>query len=79
MVTVLRQGGFSVVIYLDDHPPAHVHVIKDGHAKINLIGTDGLPELVKADGMTRADVRKAFGIVVEQQDYLIARWNEIHG
>jgi hypothetical protein len=30
-------------IYTDDHEPAHVHVIGDGNAKINLDGPGGKP------------------------------------
>jgi hypothetical protein len=75
MVTVLRQGGFRVVIYLGDHDPAHVHVYGDGHAKVNLAG----PVLVLAEGMTSADIRKAFRLVEDNRDYLLQRWSEIHG
>ena len=78
MVTILREGGFRVVIYLDDHEPAHVHVIGAGEAKINLNGADGGPELVWAVGMSRADLRKAMRIVTDHRDQLIARWSEIH-
>jgi hypothetical protein len=46
MVTVLRADGLRVIIYVNDHPPAHVHVFGDGEAKINLIGTQGAPDLV---------------------------------
>lgn len=79
MITVLRAQGFHITIYVDDHPPAHVHVLGDGHAKINLMGSDGLPELVRTDDMKNADVRKAMRIVVENQHILLARWREIHG
>ena len=41
MVTVLRAQGLRVVIFLNDHHPAHVHVFGDGEAKINLSGPDG--------------------------------------
>lgn len=41
MVTVHRAHGMTVVIFLNDHEPAHVHVFGDGHAKINLAGRDG--------------------------------------
>jgi hypothetical protein len=41
MVTIHRAQGLRVVIFTDDHEPAHVHVFGDGHAKINLIGPDG--------------------------------------
>lgn len=78
MVTVLRAGGLRVVIYANDHPPAHVHVMGDGEAKIDLTGGNGQPELVWADGMTRAEVRRAMRLVAENQDQLLARWEEIH-
>ena len=49
MVTIFRGEGLHVVIFVDDHEPAHIHVFGDGHAKINLIGPNGVPELVWAD------------------------------
>lgn len=68
-----------MIIFVDDHVPAHVHVVGDGQAKINLAGASGAPELVWAEGMTRADIRKAMRIVIEQQAMLKARWETIHG
>ena len=79
MVTVHREGGFRIVIYTDDHEPAHVHVHGDGAAKIILVGADGAADLVSADGMKRGDVRKAMRIVTEQRDFLMECWREIHG
>ena len=79
MVTVYRAQGLRVVIFVDDHEPAHVHVFGDGEAKINLLGANGSPELISAIGMTRADLRRAMQIVKEQQACLLERWSEIHG
>jgi len=79
MVTVYRAHGLRVVIFTDDHEPAHVHVFGDGEAKINLSGAEGAPELLSAVGMTRADLRRAMQIVKEQQAMLLERWSEIHG
>jgi NCAIR mutase (PurE)-related protein len=79
MVTIYRAQGLRVVIFTDDHEPAHVHVFGDGHAKINLIGRDGGPELVWAEGMKRNEVRRAMQIVTEEQVAFLARWREIHG
>jgi hypothetical protein len=79
MVTVYRASGMRVVIYLNDHEPAHVHVIGDGETKIELSGTGDAPRLVWNRGMKRADVRQALAIVREQRDELLARWSEIHG
>jgi len=79
MVTVLRARGLRVVIFTNDHQPAHVHVFGDGEAKINLLGADGIPELIWADAMNRGEIRRALRIVTEQQTLLLARWEDIHG
>ena len=79
MVTVLRAEGLRLVIFVNDHLPAHVHVFGDGEAKINLLGADGTPVLIWADGMSRGDIRRAMRLVVELQTFLLARWEEIHG
>ncbi|CFX24473.1 conserved protein of unknown function [Candidatus Filomicrobium marinum] len=79
MVTIHRAHGLRVIIFTDDHEPAHVHVFGDGHAKINLIGPDGAPALVSTEGMKRSDVRRAMQIVRDQQEQFLARWRQIHG
>ncbi|MEP9356350.1 DUF4160 domain-containing protein [Xanthobacter sp. KR7-65] len=79
MVTIYRAHGLRVVIFVDDHEPAHVHVFGDGQAKINLIGSNGVPELVWAEGAKRAEVRRAMQLVTEQQAAFLTRWREIHG
>ena len=79
MVIAPRAHGLRVVIFVNDHPPAHVHVIGDGEAKISLLGAIGTPELVWADGMNRGDLRRAVRLVIEQQAFVLARWEEIHG
>ncbi len=79
MVVVLRRHGLRVVIYRDDHPPAHVHVAGDSEAKIDLIGVDGTPKLLFADGLKRSDIRRAMDMVVGNRDDLLRRWREIHG
>jgi len=80
MVTVLRIDGFRVVIFVNDHRPAHVHVIAaDGQAKINLARVTGDPELVWAEGLSRADLRRALRIVANHRALLLNRWSEIHG
>ena len=78
MVTVYRAHGLRFIIFVDDCVPAHVHVVGDGHtkinlakinlakinlAKINLVGADGAPEIVTIEGMKRGDVRHAMQTV----------------
>lgn len=79
MVTVFRAHGLRFVIFSDDHEPAHVHVFGDGEAKINLVGPDDAPELIWTVGLSRADVRRAYKVVVERREELLERWSEIHG
>lgn len=79
MVTIYRAHGLRIVIFTDDHEPAHVHVFGDGHAKINLMGPDGGPELDWAEGMKRNEVRRAMHVVTEEQATFLERWREIHG
>lgn len=69
----------ALSIFVDDHPPVHVHVFGDGQAEINLLGSDGAPDLVWTNGMTRGETRRAVRIVVEQQALLLAQWEDIHG
>ena len=79
MVVIHREYGLRVVIFIDDHEPAHVHVFGDGQAKINLIGPDGAPVIMSVEGMKRSNVRRALQIVKDQQKLFLARWREIHG
>ncbi len=79
MVTVFRADGLRIVIFVDDHEPAHMHVFGDGEMKINLYSANGEPELIWARNMKRGDVRRAMRLVSEQLDYLLFRWREIHG
>ena len=81
MVTVLRDSGFRIVIYSNDHDPAHVHVVKgkskgSGHAKFNI--ASGV-ELVEAVNLNASEIRKAGRIVRDNQQLLLEKWNEIHG
>ena len=79
MVTIHRAHGLRVIIFTDDHEPAHVHVFGDGQAKINLIGPNGSPALVWAEGMKGNELRRAVQLVRDQQERFLARWREIHG
>ncbi len=79
MVTVPRANGLHVVIYLNNHQPAHVHVFGDGEAKVNLAGSGGAPDLVWADGMTRAEVCRAKRLVAGRQAFLLQPWEDGHG
>jgi hypothetical protein len=79
MVIVHRAYGFRFVIYTLDHEPAHVHITGTGQAKVNLLGPDGMPELVASIGIKRSDMRRLLAEVVEHRDYFLREWERIHG
>jgi hypothetical protein len=79
MITVLRAHGLRVVIYKDDHPPAHVHVLGDGEMRILLEGPDGRPDVLDVYRMKARDISRALAVVHEEQPMLLALWRSIHG
>lgn len=76
MPTVLRKDGFAVMIYTQDHIPAHVHIWRAGGEIIINIASF---EIIKVEDMSRRDSAKAVEIVEANHEYLLARWQEIHG
>ena len=79
MATVHREAGFRFVIYSDDHEPAHVHVVDDGNAKVDLGGASGMPEMIYAGGFKQGDVRRIMEIVRRHRMIFLKRWSDIHG
>lgn len=76
MPTVLLIDGLRVVIYPNDHPPAHVHVIGPGWVVVvNLIGLH-LREVIGCD---ERQARRVLRLVGERRDTLLEAWRRIHG
>jgi hypothetical protein len=75
-----RFRGFRVVIYPNDHRPAHVHVIGGGgEAVINLRCPDGPVGLREVYGLSRAAVARITGELQARLAELCAEWERIHG
>ena len=79
MVVIHRAYGFRFVIYTLDHEPAHVHITGPGQAKIDLLGSDDLPEIVYSIGIKRSDMRRLMAEVTERRDDFLREWERIHG
>lgn len=80
MPTVLRLDGLRVVIYPNDHRPAHVHVIGAGGEAVFVLNCPGgPPELRESYGFSRKDVGRIAGQLVDHLSELCPRWSEIHG
>lgn len=80
MPTIIKQDGFRIVIYPNDHNPAHVHVLKgDGEVRINLGNEKILPSLMSVRGkISDKEVMRALSLATEYQIELLAKWDEIH-
>jgi uncharacterized protein DUF4160 len=76
MPTVFTEGGFRFMIYLDDHPPAHVHAI-GGDCMIR-IGLEPL-QVLSSVGAKASDVRRALEIAARRKAELMAAWQKHHG
>ena len=81
MPTVLRVGGFQIVIYATqrEHGPAHVHVFHSGEEIVVELQTpeEGVA-LRENRGMRRTRIHAAIAIVEEHADMLRDKWREYH-
>lgn len=76
MPTVLRASGIAIRIYTNDHEPARVHDVSGGGlAKIELTDLS----LVAVYRLKNQEVRAAMEIVEANREFLLKRWDEIHG
>jgi hypothetical protein len=80
MPTVLNLDGLRVVIYPNDHRPAHVHVIEDDReAVFDLCCPDGPPSLRESYGFARRDATRIKQMLESNLVSLCADWRRIHG
>ena len=79
MPTVLRLYGLRVVIYPNDHRPAHVHVIgAAGEAVFVLHCPDGPPTLRESFGFGRTEIGAMKTALSDALATLCAHWRTIH-
>jgi hypothetical protein len=80
MPTVLQIFGLRVVIYPNDHRPAHVHVQGHGcEAVFNLGCPNGPVELRENYGFSRKDVNRIASALLNELAALCLKWKIIHG
>lgn len=74
--TLLRLGQLRVVIYLNDHEPAHVHVIgPDMTVVIDLVDLT----LREAIGCSEREGRRILRLIAEHREALLEAWRRWHG
>ena len=73
MPTVLREGGFQVIIFTHDHAPMHVHV-KHGAESV-IIDLESLA--LRRVYMNDRKVNAALRLIRDNRDFLIAEWQRV--
>jgi len=69
-----------VVIYPNDHRPAHVHVIGRGHEAVFHLNCSAWPVEIRENyGFSRREISKIETELTERADALCWAWEEIHG
>lgn len=80
MPTVLWLGALRVVVYPNDHRPAHVHVIGQGHeAVFELNRPQGGVTLRENYGFSRRDIAFIRRGLIQNLAALLNAWERIHG
>jgi hypothetical protein len=80
MPTILRFDGLRVVVYPNDHRPAHIHVIGDGcEAVFDLNAPSGPPMLRENYGFSAKDIRHIKAQLAKSLTLLIDGWRNNHG
>ncbi len=80
MPTAWRVGSLRVVIYPNDHRPAHVHVTGGGReAVFNLHCPDGPPELRESYRFSSRELTMIETELNRILERLCAEWSAIHG
>jgi hypothetical protein len=80
MPTLLRIGSVRVVIWPNDHRPAHVRVQgADGEAVFNLNCPGGPPVLRGSYGFRLAGLNRIKDALAAAITALCAEWRTIHG
>jgi len=83
MPTVISQDGFRVRVLGPprEHPPPHVHVEygPDGLTIIRLATAQSPAEVWCVYNMRDRDVVRAYHLVEQHHDLILAAWRKIHG
>ena len=71
MPTLLLLNGFKFFFYANDHPPAHVHVLKgERWAKIEVVSL-----AVKYSTLKNQELKECLSIVESYQSEFLEKWN----
>ena len=80
MPTIVWIRNIRIVIYLNDHRPAHVHAIRGNEFSVfELHCPNGPPELREANGFSGPELKRIAEAIAAQLELLCLKWRAIHG
>jgi hypothetical protein len=80
MPTILRFAGLRVVIYVNDHRPAHVHVIGKGcEAVFRVNCRESQTGLRENYGFRRVELTRIENDLKHHLDIICREWEKMHG
>jgi hypothetical protein len=80
MPTVLRIGALRVAVYPNDHRPAHVHVIGDGHEAVFELNCPAGPVTLRENyGFSDRELARIQRVLFVNLAALCSGWESIHG
>ena len=80
MPTLFRIGSYRVMVYTNDHSPAHVHAVGvGGHAKFELGRTPDDVALVESFGISTAGLERIAAEIIARHRECRSVWRKYHG
>ena len=80
MPTVLHLRRLRVVIYPNDHRPAHVHVVGTKEEAVFFLNCpEGPPDLRESHGFKQSDLGRLAETLMSALRVLCSQWSAIHG
>ena len=82
MATVLRLAGkIRVMVYSNDHPPAHAHAVRPGGgaARFELNCPDGPVRVMDSEGFRIAELNRTGAAIAGSLATVCATWRRLHG
>jgi hypothetical protein len=74
------EDGYRIMIFTDDHEPAHVHVFKAGCVAIFLLNCPAAPpSLRERSGFSFRESNRIEKLLTRHLDLLCEAWKELHG
>jgi hypothetical protein len=75
MPTVMPLDGLRIVVYPNDHPPAHVHVLGPGWVVVIELSDLTVREAI---GCSERQVARALRLITPRQRELLEFWRRFH-